>query len=60
MRPYDVTSLIGSPDDINRSVFSAIGEQHVHEQWVYETGGYDSYDMVFIYFEDGILTGWQE
>jgi hypothetical protein len=60
MRPYDVTSLIGSPDDINRSVFSAMGEQHVHEQWVYEIGGYDSYDAVYIYFEDGILTSWQE
>jgi hypothetical protein len=38
----------GSPRDINRSV----GSWGVHEQWVY----YSSY----LYFENGILTSWQD
>ncbi len=40
----------GSPDDINRSV----GSYGVHEQWVY--GKYDTY----VYFENGVLTSWQD
>jgi hypothetical protein len=38
----------GSPRDINRTVFSG----GVHEQWVYG----DEY----LYFEDGVLTSWQD
>jgi hypothetical protein len=38
----------GKPDKINRSV----GSWGVHEQWVYG----DTY----LYFEDGILTSWQD
>lgn len=38
----------GAPDDINRSV----GSWGVHEQWVYG----DTY----LYFENGILTSWQD
>lgn len=36
------------PDDINRTV----GSWGVHEQWVYSN--------VYFYFEDGILTSWQD
>jgi hypothetical protein len=39
----------GAPYDINRSV----GSFGVHEQWVYRND-------VYLYFEDGILTSWQE
>ena len=38
----------GNPDDINRSV----GSWGTHEQWVY--------DNLYLYFEDGKLTNWQE
>jgi hypothetical protein len=38
----------GKPSDINRSV----GSWGVHEQWVYR----DTY----LYFEDGVLTSWQD
>ena len=41
----------GKPADINRSV----GSYGVHEQWVYE-----NYPQKYLYFEDGILTSWQE
>jgi len=39
----------GSPDDRNRSVYSF----GVKEQWVYRHGRY-------LYFQDGILTSWQD
>ncbi len=39
---------MGSPDDINRSV----GRWGVHEQWVYGNK--------YLYFENGILTSWQD
>jgi hypothetical protein len=39
----------GSPNDINRTV----GSWGVHEQWVYS---HDTY----LYFENGILTSWQD
>lgn len=39
----------GRPQDVNRSVYSF----GVHEQWVYPRG-------VYLYFEDDILTSWQE
>lgn len=38
----------GPPDDVNRTV----GSWGVHEQWVYRTQ--------YVYFEDGIVTSWQE
>ncbi len=41
---------IGNPSDINRSVYSF----GVHEQWVYS-----SLDL-YLYFEDGKLTSWQD
>ena len=37
------------PEDKNRSV----GSWGIHEQWVYR-----SYDL-YVYFENGILTSWQ-
>jgi hypothetical protein len=38
----------GRPNDINRSV----GAWGVHEQWVYPAN--------YLYFEDGVLTSWQD
>lgn len=43
----------GEPGDINKSV----GSYGVHEQWIY--GDYTT-DRYFLYFENGILTSWQE
>jgi len=43
-----VISLVGKPDQINRTV----GEWGVHEQWVY--------GRTYLYFENGILTAWQD
>jgi hypothetical protein len=40
----------GEPDDINRTV----GSWGVHEQWVYSDTG------TYLYFENGILTSWQD
>ena len=39
----------GKPHDINKSV----GSWGVHEQWVYR-------EEYYLYFENGILTSWQE
>lgn len=39
---------IGHPDKVNRSTYSS----GTHEQWVYETK--------YLYFENGILTSWQD
>lgn len=41
------TISLGSPNDINRTV----GSWGVHEQWVY--------DNLYLYFENGILTSYQ-
>jgi len=41
------TISLGSPKDINRTV----GSWGVHEQWVY--------DSIYLYFENGILTSYQ-
>lgn len=43
----------GKPDDINRTV----GVWGSHEQWVYESSSFTNW--TFLYFENGILTGWQ-
>ncbi len=39
----------GEPNKINRTVFAT----HSHEQWVYPDGHY-------LYFDNGILTAWQD
>ena len=45
----DMTRLsIGHPKDINRTT----GAWGVHEQWVY--------NKRYLYFENGILTSWQD
>jgi len=41
-------SKFGLPMDVNRSV----GSWGVHEQWVY--------NRTYLYFENGILTSWQD
>ncbi|HBH82636.1 MAG: hypothetical protein A2X03_09980 [Bacteroidetes bacterium GWA2_40_15] len=41
---------LGNPDDVN----SSNGSWGVHEQWVYEK------EDLFLYFENGKLTSWQE
>lgn len=43
----------GKPDDINRSV----GSWGIHEQWIYQRGDYSAQ---YLYFENGILTSWQD
>jgi len=43
-------SARGEPSDINRTV----GSWGVHEQWVYSDTG------TYLYFENGILTSWQD
>ena len=48
MTPAMARAAWGKPEDINRSV----GSWGVHEQWCYRNGCY-------LYFEDGILTSWQ-
>ena len=40
---------MGKPYDINRTV----GSYGTHEQWCYNGG-------VYLYFEDGILSSWQD
>jgi hypothetical protein len=49
MTKEQVTASWGKPDDIHRSVYSF----GVHEQWIYG-------DRQYLYFEDGILTSWQD
>jgi hypothetical protein len=45
----------GQPTDINRSV----GSWGVHEQWVYRPA-LSSGSSTYLYFENGILTSWQD
>ncbi len=49
MNKEEVVASWGQPKDINRTVTSLSG----HEQWVYD-------DNDYLYFEDGILTSWQD
>jgi len=49
MSEAEVRTSWGNPGDVNRSV----GSWGVHEQWVY-AGRY-----AYLYFENGILTSWQ-
>jgi hypothetical protein len=46
----------GSPDDMNRSV----GSWGVHEQWVFENQVYNYLRTTYVYFENGMLTSYQE
>lgn len=58
MTTAEVKASWGKPDDINRSV----GSWGVHEQWIYykiSTFGL-SYTTQYLYFENNILTGWQD
>ncbi len=48
-----VVGAWGRPNDINRTV----GSWGTHEQWVYDRG---AYNYQFIYFENGIVTSWQD
>jgi hypothetical protein len=48
-----VTASIGSPKDVNRTV----GSFGVHEQWVY---GEITSNRLYVYFENGVLTSWQD
>ena len=50
MSQEDVKVSWGAPERTNRTV----GAWGVHEQWVYKSTTY------FLYFENGILTSWQE
>ena len=53
MNKFEVLVIKGRPRDINKTV----GAWGVHEQWVY---GYGSYDRMYLYFENDILTSWQD
>jgi len=48
MTKEQVLASWGKPEDINRSV----GRWGVHEQWIY--------DSTYLYFENGILTSFQD
>jgi hypothetical protein len=50
MTPEMARNARGEPSDINRTV----GSWGVHEQWVYSDTG------TYLYFENGILTSWQD
>lgn len=49
-----VIKAIGRPTVINRTVTS----DHVSEQWVYRASQIRR--VVYLYFEDGALTAWQD
>lgn len=53
MTTEQVLEIWDYPDDINRGVYTF----GVHEQWIYKTGEFDAW---YLYFEDGVLTSWQE
>lgn len=44
----------GNPKEINRTVYTF----GIHEQWIYGSYKYDN--VIYLYFEDGILTSWQD
>ena len=44
---------LGSPDEINKSS----GTWGLHEQWVYSEGRSKT---IYLYFENGVLTSWQD
>lgn len=51
MTKEQVEASWGQPRDVNRTV----GSWGVHEQWIY-----GSYAGCYLYFEEGILTSWQD
>lgn len=53
MSANEVRSAIGYADDENTT---SVGGLSTMEQWVYERG---DFDMIFLYFENGVLTSWQ-
>lgn len=55
MSTVQAVGAIGSPDHINRTV-TASGK---YEQWVYSKRRQIG-DAVYLYFENGVLTGWQD
>lgn len=55
MTDDDAIEAIGRPQDINRTVTAA----GTDEQWVYSGAAWLG-DEVYVYFENGILTSWQE
>lgn len=52
MREEYARLVLGHPVDINRTVT----ENTVREQWVFD----DGFDREYVYFENGILTAWQD
>jgi len=54
MTKEQVLASIGQPRDVHKSV----GPWGVHEQWIYGTGIY--YRQLYLYFENGILTAFQD
>ena len=52
MQKSDLLIAIGGPEDINKSV----GSWGEHLQYVYR---YGSYDRIYIYLENGVVTSWQ-
>ena len=57
MGPIELTYVVGMPDDMNKSVTESFGGAIQKEQWVFYRGG--GYTM-YVYFEDGRVTGWQD
>ncbi len=55
MTKEQARAKFGHPNDINRSV----GHWGVHEQWVYKNMMAEPGDVCYLYFENGILTSWQ-
>jgi len=57
MTTKEVNASWGLPRKIKRSVYT----WGIHEQWIYGTSVHDSsLDPTYLYFEDDILTGWQD
>lgn len=54
MTKKQVRSSLGLPNDINKTVL----EYGVHEQWIYK--GFGHQEVSYVYFDDGILTSWQD
>lgn len=52
MTKEEVVASWGKPRDINKTV----GSWGVHEQWIYGEFPHSTY----LYFENGILTSWQD
>jgi hypothetical protein len=56
MRKEDVRASWGGPTRVNRTV-----ERYgIHEQWVYCKYGDCLSGAIYVYFDDGILTSWQD